>query len=113
MLRLFRLYTVFHLSRDSFQLGPLRLHFGKQWHGQWLMLAVMCTPHWILYGLVLPSVRAIRQKNFAGGNVQCLYHKPFWAIVDMGVFFVMVRHNMSSVYHTHVHMHLYVFPESD
>merc|ERR1711865_228665 len=67
----------------------LRLHFGNQWSGQWLLLVLLCTPHWILYGVFFPMANAIKMKLFKGGDVMCLYNEPMWAIADMGLFFCM------------------------
>jgi hypothetical protein len=87
LLRLLRLSCVFVYGTDTISLGPYKLHFGRQWH---LLLGLLCTPHWILYGIILPLAGAVESKTI-GGTTVCLYSQGnrLFAIADMGVFFAV------------------------
>jgi hypothetical protein len=87
LLRLLRLSCVFLHGTDTISIGPSTLHFGRQWH---LLLALLCAPHWVLYGIVLPAVGAVESKRI-GGSMVCLYSKGkrLFAVADMGVFFAV------------------------
>lgn len=81
LFRLLRLHLLFNHGKSSLPLFGVSLTtnpFG--------VLALLCLPHAIVYGFVLPMAGAVVRKDLTN---QCLYRNEFWAWTDNLLFFAV------------------------
>lgn len=77
LFRLLRLHLLFNHGKSSiFGVSLTTNPFG--------VLGLLCLPHAIVYGFVLPMVGAVVRKDSTN---QCLYRNEFWAWTDNLLFF--------------------------